>query len=718
MNHRSRPDLPPQWRSSSHQLQAKSQPPVIPDPRFTLSSPPDSPPPTFFSTFAGKKQARTHPKKLPSDQLQEFEDDEYAPRPYNPYHLPPASVIAVEVGSQSQSNRSLSRVSPREDLDNPVILEGEYSDVAESRPMTISTFFSPDLDAGLPRTPDSDDNTGKRGRPVVQKRIASRSAGGAVRSLPRTTRVSPMTTPTKSRFSRDTRDGESHDTSFACAGAKAVTNTSKRRNLASLLGIKSKGTNKNAPKASQSNAEHIMDLDVGGGLGRLKKIKARAWGDVVSNAGSWDETFFAAGGGREDRGSGEDNNGQWTEYLQNVGDAMTIASMDFVMPRAAPLPPNPSLPTIPTVPSLSPLPLDDQDASIVTSTPRTKERAKKSLRRTGRILSTGFPSPTGNHAVPTTTFGLGLEGIEMELAVAMDTNFMDIDNHHDVNTLDADGDVHMDQMTDVTPTMTKTTITSWKTKDKSQAMDLQRQQQPTPAESVRLSPTALTLKTPFNSSTRPTHATSSNNNLSATTTTAKPFPLPHNKQLLLTRSLSPRTPLSGSKPPVQKLMGKTMLSLPSVSTTVVTPRPAHWNGSSSATPTQQLLSPLSPSPTPSPETPCPPERLAHPKRPTRPVHAVENPLPAPNVARKGNQRVEDDVAMTEDVPVNRKRAGTMDEVQVCAQIDECVAAADRMEEVCILLSTFTVSVLILTHCRLYALAVTLTLHHLRPFATC
>jgi hypothetical protein len=109
---------------------------------------------------------------------------------------------------------------------------------------------------------------------------------------------------------------------------------------------------------------------------------------------------------------------------------MTIASTDFVMPRAAPLPPNPSLPTIPTVPSLSPLPLDDapQNASVVTSTPRTKERAKKSAKRTGRILSTGFPSPPMEiHTIPTTTFGLGLEGIEMELAMAMDTDFMDID---------------------------------------------------------------------------------------------------------------------------------------------------------------------------------------------------------------------------------------------------------------------------------------------------
>lgn len=720
MNHRSRPDLPPQWRSSSHlhQLKAKSQPPVppvIPDPRFALSSPPESPPPTFpFSTFVGRKPA--HPEQPRSDELQEIEDEEYAQRPRNPYHLPPASVMAVEVGSQSQSNRSLSRVSPRKGLHNPVIPEDEDSDVAESGAVTISTFFSPDLDATLPRTPDSDDNAGRRGRPVMQKRIAGRGAGGAVRSLPRTTRVSPMTTPTKSRFSRDTRDRESHDTSFACAGAKAVTNNSKRRNLASLLGIKSKGTNKNAPKANQTNDENMMDLDVSGGLDHLKKFKARFFGEVASEVGSWDENFFAAGGGREDRGSGEDNNGQWTEYLQNVGDAMTIASMDFVKPRAAPLPPNPSLPTIPTIPSLSPLPLDGQDASVVTSTPRTKEKAKRSLKRAGRILSTGFPSPMGIHALPTTTFGLGLEGMELELAMAMDTNFMDTENNRDVDAFDADGDVNMDQFTDLTPTTTmKTIITNGKTKEKGQAMDLQRQQQPTPAESVvHLPHTTLPLKTPFGSSARP------NNNLSGTTTTAKPFTLPHNKQLLLTRSLSPRTPLSGSKPPAQKLMGKTMISLPSVSTTVVVPRPTHWSEPSPATPTQQQsMSPLSPSPTPSPEqTPCPAERPIHAKKPTRPIYAVEKPLPVPNVAKEGDERVKEPVAMTKDVPANRKRAGTMDEVLVCAQIDECIAATDRMEEVRILVSIFMVSVLILPRRRHCAPAVTLTRHLSRLSVTC
>jgi hypothetical protein len=148
--------------------------------------------------------------------------------------------------------------------------------------MTISTFFSPDLDARLPRTPDSDDNVGRRGRPVVQKRIASRGGGGAVRSVPRTTRVSPMTTPTKVEVQQGcTRDRESRETSFACAGAKAVTNNSKRRNLASLLGIKSKDANKGAPKAASKNDENMMDLDVDGGLGLdLKKFKSLTWGDA------------------------------------------------------------------------------------------------------------------------------------------------------------------------------------------------------------------------------------------------------------------------------------------------------------------------------------------------------------------------------------------------------------------------------------------------------
>ena len=723
MNHRSRPDIPPQWRSSTRllSLQTKSQSPVLPvthDPRLSLSSPPESPPPTSpFAKFAGKGPVRPRGKQPPATELREVEDEEYAPKPYNPYNLPPASVIAVEVGSQSQS---LSRVSPPRDFDNQVIPENEDSDVAESRAITISTFFSPDLDAKLPRTPDSDDNVGKRGRPVVQKRIASRGGGGAIRSIPRTTRVSPMTTPTKSRFSRDTRDGESNETSFACPGAKAVTNTSKRRNLASLLGIKTKGA-KSASKAGPMKNEDMMDLDVDGGLDLdLKKLKSSVWGDVAGDAESWDEGFFAAGGGREDRGSGEGDNGQWTDYLQTVGDTMTIASMDFVMPRAAPLPPNPSLPTIPTLPSLSQHPLDDatQDASVVTSTPRTKERAKKSLKRTGRIISTGFPSPVGINVVPTTTFGLGLEGMEMELAMAMDTNFMDIDNR-----LDADGDVHMDQMTDVTPTMTtKTTITNGKTKDKNQnllttAMDTQRQQQPTPAEStVRLPHTSLALKTPFGGSARRTYPTTSNN---ITGTTTKPLPLPHNRQLLLTRSLSPRTPLSGSKPPAQKLMGKTMLSLPSVSTTVVTPRPGHWNETSPATLAQRPLSPLSPSPTPSPEqTPCPPERPAFVKRPTQPAYKVDKPLPVPNVARKGGERVERAVPMTKTTSVNGKKAGAMDEVQMCARIDECIAATDRMEEVSMLLPPALICTLTRSRCRLCALVVISTRHRLRLSATC
>ena len=709
MNRRSRPDIPPQWRSSTHppQLQAKSPTPVLPvtpDPRFALSSPPQSPPPTFsFSAFTGKGPARTRPKRPPTEDLQEIEDEEYAPKPYNPYNLPPASVIAVEVGSQSQVNNSSSRVSPREGLEHPAIPEDEDSDVAESRAITISTFFSPDLDARLPRTPDSDDNVGKRGRPVTQKRIASRGGGGAIRSAPRTTRVSPMTTPTQSRFSRDTRDRDSHETSFACVGAQAVTINSKRRNLAALLGIKTKGANKSASKADAVNDENMMDLD--GGLDDLKKLKIPTWGEAASDVESWDENFFAAGGGREDRGSGEgDNNGPWNEYLQAVGDAMTIASADFMMPRAAPAPPNPSLPTIHTVPSLSPLTIDDatQSASVVTSTPRTKERAKKNAKRTGRILSTGFPSPMEIHAVPTTTFGLGLEGIEMELAMAMDTDFMDVDDCRGVNTPDADGDVHMDQLTDSTPTMTtKMTVTNEKTKNKSRAMDMQRQQQPTPAESTdRLPPTSLSLKTPFGGSTRSFNPSASN------TTSAKPFPLAHSKQLLLTRSLTPRTPLSGSKPPAQKLMGKTMISLPSVSTAVAARRPGRWNEPSSATPTQQPLSPLSPSPTPSPEqTPCPPERPTQNKKPARPAYAVNKPLPVPNVA-KGRERV-GTVPMTKDGP----RADIMDEVWMCAQIDECIAATDRMEEVGIPLLVYDFPSNS-ARFRLYALAATLTRRHL------
>ncbi|KAF9783840.1 hypothetical protein BJ322DRAFT_881790 [Thelephora terrestris] len=519
-----------------------------------------------------------------------------------------------------------------------------------------------------------------------------------------------MTTPTQSRFSRDVRDRDSHETSFACVGAKAVTSNSKRRNLAALLGIKSKSANKNGPKAD----ENLMDLDADCAL------DARTWGDAISDVGSWDEGFFTAGGGREDRGSGEgDNNRQWTEYLQAMGDAMTVVSTDFVMPRAAPVPPNPSLPTIPTLTSLSPLGLDDpaQTTSVVTSTPRTKERAKKSARPTGKSIPTGFPSPTKMRAVPTTTFGLGLEGLETELALALDTDFMDVDNCHDVNTLDGDGDVDMDRMSDVTPTMTtKTTLTNWKTKEKGQAMDMQRQQQPTPAEStIRLPPTSLTLKTPFGGPSRSANPTVSNSGIP---TSAKPFPLPHNKQLLLTRSLTPRTPLSGSKPPAQKLMGKTMISLPSVSTTTLGPRPAQWNGPSPATPTQQQLSPLSPSPTPSPErTPCPPERLNQTKKPARPVCVAGKALPVSNGVKKGGEGIEKAAPMTRDMPVNRKRAGTMDEVQVCAQIDECIAMADRMEEVCYLLSGrgfYSNS----THCRLCALAVILTRHHSPLSVTC
>jgi len=713
MNHRS--GLPPQWRPSPHRvpLQIQSQTaflPVVLDPRGSLFSPPESPSPTFPSpTFASEDPVRGHLRRPPSGELQEIEGEEYVTRPYNPYNLPPASVIAVEVGSQSQTHHSLSRVSERDDLDGPVIPEDEEYDVTESQATTISTFFSPDLDARLPRTPDSDDNTGKRGRPVVQKRIASRDGGGVVRSTTRTTRISPMTTPTKSRFSRDTRDRESRDTSFACPGAKAVTNNPKRRNLASLLGIRSKDANKGAPKTLQTNDENLMDLDVDGGLHLdLKRFKSPAWGDVVSDVGSWDEKVFAGGGGREDRGSGEgDNNGPWTEYLQTVGDTMTIASADFVMPRAAPTPPNPSLPTIPTAPSLSLLPLDHepQADSVVTSTPRTKEMAKKRARRTGRILSTGFPSPSMEiHTVPTTTFGLGLEGIEMELAMAMDTDFMDIDNDCDVDTLDADGDAHMDQLTDATPTMTmKTTITNGTTKGRGRnpqptAADIQRQQQPTPSDSiVRLSPASLALKTPFNGSSRPAHATASGNNPSGTATMTKPLPLPRDRQPLLNRTLSPRTPLSGSKPPVQKLMGKMMLSLPSVSTSIVTPRRAQCNEPSPATPTQQLLSPLSPSPTPSlQETPCPPERLALAKKPPQPARTAGKPVYVPEVAKKEEGRVVGGaMPVTRSLPVNQRRTGAMHEVQVCAQIDQCITATGEMEEVSFLLAVIVVSVLTL-----------------------
>ena len=698
MNHRSRPDIPAQWWSSLHlPLRANSQTvahPVILDPRASLSSPPESPSPTFPSPTFGSKGNRS--EQPPSDGLEEIEDEEYATRPYNPYNLPPASVIAVEVGSQSLSHHSLSRISERAGLDNPVIPDDddEYG-LDESQAITISTFFSPDLDARLPRTPDSDDNFGGRGRPVAQKRIASRGGGGAVRSTTRTSRVSPMTTPTKSRFSKDTRERESHGTSFACVGAKAVT---KRRNLASLLGIKDKSANKGAPKAIATTNENTMDLDIDGGLdSHHRRLKGLGWGEG-SDIGSWDENFFAAGGGREDRGSGEDGQGQWAEYLQVVGDTMTIASMDFVKPRVAPLPPNPSLPTIPTIPSLSPLPFDHAQAtSVVTSTPRTGERARKRSKREGRVLSTGFPSPPMEiHTIPTTTFGLGLEGIEMELAMAMDTDFMDIDNRRDVDALDADGDVNMDQMTDVTPTTTtKTTLTNRKTKDGNQnlqpmAMDAQRQQQPTPADTIiRLPPTSLALKTPFGRSSRPARPTASNNNLSGTTAITKPLPLPRERQLLLTRTVNPRTPLSASKPPAQKLMGKTMLSLPSVSASI-TPRPTPWNEPSPVTPVEQLLSPLSPSPTPSPrETPCPPER----------------PPPANKPFQQHAQ-------------VYQKRASTMDEVRMCAQIDQCITATDGMEEVSIPPAVILVPALTLPCCRLCAPAAISTRRHSRPYVAC
>lgn len=305
----------------------------------------------------------------------------------------------------------------------------------------------------------------------------------------------------------------------------------------------------------------------------------------------------------------------------------------------------------------------------------------------------------------------------MELALAMDTDFMDTDN---IDALDADSDVHMDQLTDVTPTLTtKTTITNGKTKNKNPSLqptasDIQRQQQPTPADSIiRLPPTSLTLKTPFNGSSRPPHATS-NNNLPGTTTKAKPFPLPQNRQLLLTRTLSPRTPLSGSKPPAQKLMGKTMLSLPSVSTTVVAPRPTRWNESSPTTTTQQQPSPLSPSPTPSPrQTPCPRERLAPAKRPVQPVFVAEKPVPVRKVAGKCEKR-----AVEKAEPVYEKRPGSMDEVQTCAQIDECINATDRMEEVSLPLPVTVVLSQTLSYRRLCALAAISIRHHSQQSVTC
>ena len=118
-----------------------------------------------------------------------------------------------------------------------VVPPDEVYNVTELQAITISTFFSPDLDAGLPRMPDSNDNVGKRSHPAVQKHIASRDSGGVVRSTTWTAQVSSMTILTKLRFSRDTCNWESHEMSFTCAGAKAVTNNPKQMNLASLLGI-------------------------------------------------------------------------------------------------------------------------------------------------------------------------------------------------------------------------------------------------------------------------------------------------------------------------------------------------------------------------------------------------------------------------------------------------------------------------------------------------
>ena len=82
--------------------------PVVLDPRGSLFSPPDSPSPTFPSPmFADEDPTRGHPRRSSSGELQEIEDEEYATRPYNPYNLPPASLIAVEVGSRSQTHHSL-----------------------------------------------------------------------------------------------------------------------------------------------------------------------------------------------------------------------------------------------------------------------------------------------------------------------------------------------------------------------------------------------------------------------------------------------------------------------------------------------------------------------------------------------------------------------------------------------------------------------------------
>jgi hypothetical protein len=68
-------------------------------------------------------------------------------RPCNSYNLPPASVIATKVGSQLLSHHSLSCVSECVGLGNPAIPDdnNEYG-LNESQAITISTFFSPDLD--------------------------------------------------------------------------------------------------------------------------------------------------------------------------------------------------------------------------------------------------------------------------------------------------------------------------------------------------------------------------------------------------------------------------------------------------------------------------------------------------------------------------------------------------------------------------------------------
>ena len=55
------------------------------------------------------------------------EDKDYATKPYNSYNLSPVSVIAVEVGSEPSSLRSLSRALDPDDSDYPAIHDYEAS---------------------------------------------------------------------------------------------------------------------------------------------------------------------------------------------------------------------------------------------------------------------------------------------------------------------------------------------------------------------------------------------------------------------------------------------------------------------------------------------------------------------------------------------------------------------------------------------------------------